>query len=110
MVSTVDVMVYDFMNCKKNSYPHLALENMGIFKNNNNTRFPGMLGSQLSMNIKVYSILLVGEKIRMRRKRSSFSESKSSVSAPIGSEMGRPVHPHLHEDNFSLQLPGWHPC
>lgn len=32
MVSKVDVMVYDFMNCKKNSYPHLALENMGIFQ------------------------------------------------------------------------------
>lgn len=32
MASKVDVMVYDFMNCKKNSYPHLTLENMEIFK------------------------------------------------------------------------------
>lgn len=87
MISKVDVMIYDFVNCRKKN-PHLALENMEVKKK----KQAGILGFQLGMNIKASSIHLIREKIKMRKKRSSVSPG-AQCQLPKGSEVARPVHP-----------------
>lgn len=79
MISEVSGVIYNFMNCKKNKIKFLSTSrsgNWGAFSVNK----WGILGFQSRMNIQAYSVHLIREKIKVRRKRFSFPQSRSSVS------------------------------